>query len=120
MGHGSPRMRFGGIRGPGGHWREASPSQLLQGRKARPVLTERISSASAHCSAFTFGIRAGWGGGEGSPRDRVRRGDAGLGRGRGGDKVAAAVAAVAPRPGPEVQPGSRPSSSRARGADSLS
>lgn len=48
----------------------------------RPVLTERISSARAHCSAFTFGIRAGWGGGDGPlPRARVRRGDAG----RGGD-----------------------------------
>lgn len=34
--------------------------------------------------------------------------------------MAAAVAAVAPRPGPAVQPGSRPSSSCARGVDSLS
>lgn len=42
------------------------------------------------------------------------------GQGRGGDEVAAVVAAVAHRPGPVVQPGSRPSSSRTRGADSLS
>lgn len=34
--------------------------------------------------------------------------------------MAAAVAAVAPRPGPAVQPGTRRSSSCARGADSLS
>lgn len=51
------------------------------------------------------------------PREVRRRG---AGRGRGGDEVAAAVAAVAPRPGPAVQPGSRRSSSCARGADSLS
>lgn len=51
------------------------------------------------------------------PSEARRRG---AGRGQGGDEVAAAVAAVAPRPGPAVQPGSRPSSSCARGADSLS
>lgn len=51
------------------------------------------------------------------PREARRRR---AGRGRGGDEVAAAVAAVAPRPGPAVQPGSRPSSSCARGGDSLS
>lgn len=37
----------------------------------RLVLTERISSARAHCNAFTFGIRAGWGGGVG-PRPRAQ------------------------------------------------
>lgn len=51
------------------------------------------------------------------PSEARRRG---TGRGQGGNEVAAAVAAVAPRPGPAVQPGSRPSSSCARGADSLS
>lgn len=85
------------------------------------ILTERISSARAHCSAFTFGIRAGWCGGEGTPASGPSAaGRREAGQGRGGDEVAAAVAAVAPRPGPAVQPGSRPSSSRARGADSLS
>lgn len=87
----------------------------------RPVLTERISSARAHCSAFTFGIRAGLGRRGQTPAAdprEARRRRAGLGR--GGDEVAAAVTAVAPRPGPAVQPGSRPSSSGARGADSLS
>lgn len=63
------RVNCGGLLTP--RWR---------GLGARPVLTERISSARAHCSAFTFGIRAGWGGGEGPrPRTRVRRGDAGRG-----------------------------------------
>lgn len=44
------------------------------------------------------------------------------GRERDGDEVAAAVevAIVAPRPGPAVQPGTRPSSSCAQGAGSLS
>lgn len=90
------------------------------GAGARPVLTERISSARAHCSAFTFGICAGGrrGGTPAAGPSEARR--RGAGRGRGGDEVAAAVAAVAPRPGPAVQPGSRPSSSCARGADPLS
>ena len=68
---------------------------------ARPVLTERISSARAHCSAFTFGIRAGLGRRGGTPaadpREARRRGS---GRGRGEDEVTAAVAAVPPGRGP--------------------
>lgn len=51
--------------------------------RASPVLTERISSARAHCSAFTFGIRAGWCGGEGPrPPAQVQREDAGRDRDR--------------------------------------
>lgn len=86
---------------------------------ARPVLTERISSARAHCSAFTFGIRAGLGRRGGTPAAdprEVRRRGAGTGRRQGGGGGISCV----PRPGPAVQPGSRPSCSLARGADSLS
>lgn len=86
---------------------------------ARPVLTQRISSARAHCSAFTFGIRAGLGRRGGTPAAdprEVRRRGAGTGRRRGGG----GGSSCAPRPGPAVQPGSRPSGSLAPGADSLS
>lgn len=76
---------------PTGSWGEA-PTRLQWERSpgpgvggglggggwTRPVLTERISSARAHCSAFTFGIRAGWHGGEGPrPPARLRREDSG-------------------------------------------
>lgn len=99
-------------RGWSGKALEISRGPPGAGGGRRTLLTERISSARAHCSAFTFGIRAGWGGGEGPrPPARLRREDAGRDRGRGGDEVAADVAAVAPRPGPAVQPGSRRNSS---------
>lgn len=110
-----------GVRSPRG-WsgRALDISRGVQGRDRGTrrlggtglILTERISSARAHCSAFTFGIRAGWCGGEGTPASGPSAaGRREAGQGRGGDEVAAAVAAVAPRPGPAVQPGSRPSSS---------